>query len=171
MRRSVRAVVAATVAVLGLGQSPAHASPPPPTPGIGPSLCDGLTGTCTNPIFIRPVVFYADKFEPTPGGPPHPQVWSVGQLQVAAEDGLLSAQSQEAFAVGELRVRPYSMGFISFATFGFGRFVKSDNPSHPYRFEGVEFSHDPDLLRRQDFEFIGEQTGPIPPAPEQQPGR
>ena len=30
--------------------------------------------------------------------------------------------------------------------------------------------NDPDALRRQDFEFIGEQTGPIPPAPEKQSG-
>jgi hypothetical protein len=164
MRRSIWAVVAATVALLGLGQSAADASPLPTPPGIGPTVCDGLTGSCLNTFFIRPVVFYADHFSPTPGGPPHPQVWSVGALKVAgAQDGDIGAGAEQAFAVGELRVRPYSMGFISVATTGFGKFVKSNNPMHPYRFEGVEVSHDPDALRGQDFEFIGEQTGPIPP--------
>ena len=169
MSRSIWGVVAATVALLGLGQSQADASSVPPTPGIGPALCDGLTGTCTNPIFVRPVVIFADRFTPTPGGPPHPQVWSLGQPRIAeGQDADLSgAEQKQAFAVGEIRVRPYSTGFVSFATFGFGRFVASNNPLHPYRFEGVEFSHDPDLLRRQDFEFVGEQTGPVPPPPKQ----
>jgi hypothetical protein len=170
MRRSIRAVVAATVALLGLGQSPANASSQPPPPGIGPSLCDGLTGTCVNTVFIRPVVFYADHFSPRTmngaGGPalPHPQVWSVGHLKVAeAQDDLLGGQAEQAFALGILTVRPIGFGFISIPTIGVGRFVKSNNPLHPYRFEGVEASHDPDALRGQDFDFYGEQTGPIPP--------
>jgi hypothetical protein len=171
MRRSIRAVVAATVALLGLGQSPADASSLPPPPGIGPSVCDGLTGTCLNTLYIRPVVFYADHFSPTGGALPHPQVWSLGHLKVAeAQDDLVGAQAEQVFALGVLSVRPFGMGFITINTVGFGRFVKSNNPLHPYRFEGVEASHDPDALRGQEFDFTGEQTGPIPPAPEQQPG-
>jgi hypothetical protein len=166
MRRSIWPLVAATVALLGLGQSPADASSVPAPPGIGPSLCDGLTGTCVNTLFIRPVVFYADHFSRIPGGLPHPQVWSVGQLKVAeAQDDLLGGKAEQVFAVGVLTIEPFGMGFITFPTMGFGRFVNSNNPLHPYRFEGVELSHDPDALRGQRFQFIGEQTGPIPPAP------
>ncbi len=170
MRRSIRAVAAATVALFVLGQ-PAGASSPPNPPGVGPSICDGLTGTCVNTLFIRHVMFYADRFSPIPGSLPHPQVWSLGQLKVAeAQDDLLAAQSEQAFAVGFLAIEPFGMGFITLPSMGFGRFVKSNNPSHPYLFEGIEFTHDPDSLRGQRFQFIGEQTGPIPPAPKQESG-
>ena len=171
MRRSIRALVAATAVLVGLGQSPAIASSVPSPPGIGPSVCDGLTGTCVNTLYIRPVVFYADHFSPTPGSLPHPQVWSVGYLKVAeAQDDLLGSKGEQAFAVGVLTIEPFGMGFVTLPTIGFGRFVNSNNPLHPYRFEGVEFSHDPDALRGQRFQFIGEQTGPIPPASKEQPG-
>jgi hypothetical protein len=161
--------MAATVALLGLGQSPADASSLP-TPGIGAVICDGFTGMCTNPVFVRDVVFYADQFSPIPGGSPFPQRWAVGRMKVA-EDDLLSAGAGEVFAVGHLRVRPFATGFISISTAAFGRFVKSNNPAHPYLFQGAALSHDPDALRGQDFEFIGVQTGPVPPGPEKPPGR
>jgi len=124
---------------------------------------------CTNPFFVRDVVFYADEFSPIPGGSPVPQRWSVG-IPKAAEEGLLNAGADQAFAVGHLRVRPFATGFISVSTAAFGRFIKSNNPAHPYLFQGVAISHDPDALRGQNFEFIGMQTGPVPPAPEKQPG-
>jgi len=171
VRRSIVAVVAATVVLLGLGHTPVGATTVPHPPGIGPTMCDGQTGSCTNTIHTRAIVFYADAFTPTPGGPPHPQTWYMGVVTVAQDlDVEKMAGGGDEFAKGEFRVRPYSTGFVSFATFGYGRMVKSDNPAHPYKFEGVEFSHDPDLLRRQPFEFIGEQTGPIPPG-EQPPSR
>jgi hypothetical protein len=169
MRGSIRAVVAATVALLGLGQGPADAAAAPPTPGIGTNICDGYTGMCTNPIFVRPVMFYADVFKPKPGGLPHPQVWSVGRLKVAEDQD--PAGAGDVFAVGHLRVTPFATGFFSISTVAWGRWVKSNNPDHPYRFEGLSLSHDPDAMRGQDFEFIGEQTGPVPPGPENPPGR
>jgi hypothetical protein len=167
VRASIRAVLAATVVVLGMGQSPADASSILPTPGLGANVCDGFTGMCTNPLFIRDVVFVADQFSPVPGGSAFPQVWTVGRVK-AAEDDLLSAEAGEPFAVGQLRVRPFATGFVSVSTVAFGRFVKSNDPSYPYLFQGVALTHDPDALRRQDFEFIGVQTGPIP---EKQTGR
>ena len=167
MRGSIRAVMAATVALLGLGQSPADASMLP-TPAVGAVVCDGFTGMCTNPVFVRDVVFYADQFSPIPGGPF--SRWAVGRVKVA-EDDLLSAGSGEAFAVGHLRVTPFATGFFSISTAAFGRFVKSNNPAHPYLFQGVALSHDPDALRGQDFEFIGVQTAPVPPGPDNPPGR
>lgn len=169
MRGSIRAVLAVAVVLLGFGQSPADASALP-TPGIGANICDGFTGTCTNPLFVRDVMFYANQFSPIPGGSPVPQVWAVGRMKVA-EDDHLGAGTSEAFAVGHLRVRPFATGFVSISTAAFGRFVKSNNPEHPYLFQGVALSHDPDALRGQDFEFIGMQTGPVPPPPDQQPGR
>jgi hypothetical protein len=159
--------VAAAVALLAFGQSPADASALP-TPAIGAVVCDGFTGMCTNPVFVRDVVFTADQFSPLPGGPPHPQTWAIGRLKVA-EDPILSAGAEPAFAVGKIRVRPFATGFISISTIAFGRFVKSKDPARPYLFEGVALSHDPDALRGQDFEFIGEQTGPVPPGPESGP--
>lgn len=123
---------------------------------------------CTNPVFVRDVVFYADEFSPVPGESPILQRWTLGRVKVAEGD-LLSA-GEEVFAVGHLRVRPFATGFISISTAAFGRFVKSNNPAHPYLFQGVALSHDPDAMRGQDFEFIGRQTGTVPPAPEKQPG-
>ena len=89
MRGSIRAVLAATVVLLGFGQSPADASALP-TPGLGAVVCDGFTGMCTNPVFVRDVVFYADQFSPVPGDSPILQRWSLGRVKVAESD-LLSA--------------------------------------------------------------------------------
>jgi hypothetical protein len=155
------------VVLMGLGQSPADASTLP-TPAIGAVVCDGFTGMCTNPIFVRDVMFYADQFSPMPGGP-FPR-WDVGRVKVA-DDDLLGAGAGEVFAVGHLRVRPFATGFVSISTTAFGRFMKSNNPAHPYLFQGVALTHDPDAMRGQDFEFIGLQTGEVPPGPEKPPGR
>ena len=171
MRGSMRAVLAAAVVVLGFGQSPADASSSVQTPAVGAVVCDGYTGMCTNPVFVRDVVFTADQFTPMPGGPPHPQVWNIGIVKSAEVNVLSAAADEPAFAVGEIRVRPFATGFISVSTIAFGRFVKSTDPQRPYMFQGVALSHDPDALRGQNFEFIGEQTGPVPPAPENQSGR
>jgi hypothetical protein len=168
MRGSIRVVVAAAVSLLGLG-SPAEASPELVTPGIGTNFCDGFTGTCTNPIFGRTVVLKANEFNPIPGGPPHPQRWSVGRVKLAESQDLAGAD--EVFAVGHLRVRPFATPFIGISTVAWGRFVKSGNPSFPYRFEGVALTQDPEILRNQDFEFIGEQTAEPPPPPDNRSDR
>lgn len=164
MRGSIRVVVAMAVAVFGLA-SPAHAGPVPDTPGIGTNICDGFTGMCTNPIFVRPLVMFSgDQFSPLPGGLPHPQRWAVGRLKITETQEV--AGPDQVFAVGHVRVRPFATGFISISTVAWGRWVKNNDPLRPYRFEGFSLSHDPDALRGQDFEFIGEQTAPIPPGPE-----
>lgn len=168
MRGSIRVIVAAAVAVLGLA-TPADAGPVPDLPGIGANVCDGFTGTCTNPIFVRPVVmFSADVFSPKPGGVPYAlQVWSVGRLKVVETNEV--AGPDQVFAVGHLRVTPFATGFVSISTVAWGRWVKNNDPLRPYRFEGFSLSHDPDVLRGQAFEFIGQQTGPIPPGPSNGP--
>lgn len=162
MRGSIRVAVAVAVAVLGLS-SPAGASPELVTPGIGANFCDGYTGTCTNPLFMRTVALKANEFSPLPDGPPHPQRWTVGRVKLAETQDL--GGTEEVFAVGHLRVRPFATPFIGVSTIAFGRFVKSGNPNYPYRFEGFAITHDPEILRNQDFEFIGEQTAEPPPPP------
>lgn len=164
MRRSIRAVVVASLVLLGLGQSPSPADASMlKTPGIGTNVCDGYTGMCTNPVFVRDVMFTADTFSPSKGGPPHPQTWSIGRLKVAEET--LSSPGA-VFAVGEIRVRPFATGFFSVSTIAWGRFVASSDPARPYLFQGVSLTHDPDAMRGQDFEFIGELVGTPPPGPE-----
>lgn len=150
-------------------RSPAEASPELGTPGIGPNFCDGFTGTCTNPFFLRTVVLKANEFSPIPGGPPHPQRWTVGRVKLAESQDLAGAD--EVFAVGQLRVRPFATPFIGISTVAWGRFVKSGNPNFPYRFEGLAITQDPEILRNQDFEFIGEQTAEPPPPPDDRTDR
>lgn len=162
MRGSIRVVVAAAVALLGLG-SPAQAAPGVQAPGIGDVICDGFTGTCTNPIYFRTVVLRANEFSPVEGGPPTPRLWTVGRVKLAESQEV--GATDEVFAVGHLRVRPFGAGFISFSTVAWGRFLKNDNPDWPYRFEGIAISHDPEIMRNQDFEFIGEQLADPPPPP------
>jgi hypothetical protein len=162
MRGSIRVVVAAAVALVGLG-SPADAAPGVVSPTIGAVVCDGFTGMCTNPFVFRTVVLNANEFTPLPGGAPHPQRWSVGRVKLAETQEV--GGTEEVFAVGHLRVRPFATGFISVSTVAWGRFLKSGNPNYPYRFEGFAISHDPEILRNQDFEFIGEQTAEPPPPP------
>ena len=105
----------------------------------------------------------ANEFSPLPDGPPHPQRWTVGRVKLAETQDL--GGTEEVFAVGHLRVRPFATPFIGVSTIAFGRFVKSGNPNYPYRFEGFAITHDPEILRNQDFEFIGEQTAEPPPPP------
>jgi hypothetical protein len=168
MRGSIRVVVAAAVALLGLA-SPAHAAPGVKTPGVGTVVCDGFTGMCTNPFFFRTVVLNANEFTPLPGGPPHPQRWTVGRVKLAETQEV--GGTEEVFAVGHLRVRPFATGFFSVSTVAWGRFLKSGNPNYPYRFEGFAISHDPEILRNQDFEFIGELTAEPPPPPDNRSDR
>jgi hypothetical protein len=163
MRGSIRVAVAAAIALLGLG-SPAHAAPGVVSPGIGMNFCDGFTGTCTNPLYVRTVALRANEFRPAEGGPPFPKRWTVGRVKLAESQDL--GGDGEVFAVGHLRVRPFATPFIGVSTVAWGRFVNSGNPDYPYRFEGFTITHDPDILRNQDFEFIGEQLADPPPPPE-----
>jgi len=163
MTRSLRAVVAAGVGLMGLGQSPAVA-------GMSPTASPSPEG----PAGIQRVAFYADQFQPTKfnggGGPAdllslgHPQVWSLGHVKVAeSQDDPAVGLSAQPFALGILTVEQTGVGTSGVPTFAVGEFVKSKDPSHPYRFEGVEVSSDGGALRGQVFDFIGEQTGPVPP--------
>jgi hypothetical protein len=118
---------------------------------------------------MRTVALKANEFSPIPGGPPHPQRWAVGRVKLAETQDL--AGEDEVFAVGHLRVRPFATPFIGVSTVAWGRFVKSGNPNYPYRFEGFAITHDPEILRNQDFEFIGEQTAEPPPPPDNRTDR
>ena len=165
MTRSIRAVVAAGVGLMGLGQSPA-----------GAGVFSERSPSPLGPAGIQRVAFYADQFRPTKfnggGGPAdqlslgHPQVWSLGHVKVAeSQDDPVVGLSAQPFALGILTVEQTGVGTSGVPTFAVGEFVKSNDPFHPYRFEGVEVSSDAGALRGQVFDFIGEQTGPVPPPP------
>jgi len=165
MTRSIRAVLVAVLGLSGLGQTPVQAAVPPTTspPGVGL-------------VNVQPVVFLADRFTPTTfngaGGPAdnmnlgHPRVWSLGRVRVAEpRDDVTGGLSTPPFAVGVLTVEQIGVGTYGITTLAVGEFVKSNDPLHPYRFQGVELSPDPNALRGQLFDFVGEQTGPVPPEP------
>lgn len=165
MTRAIRAIVAAAVCLLGLGQSPADA-------GSLPRTSLDLPGLST----IHPVVLVTDEFLPTKsdggGGPVgqvrsigHPQVWALGRLKAAEPQDAVDAGPSAPFALGTLMVKQWGAGTYGVKFIAVGAFVKSNDPSHPYQFEGVALTNDPGALRGEVFNFIGEQTGEVPPPP------